>query len=162
MDTTKQLDTAKLLQRAVWILGQRNHTTQELGEKLRLSVQRKAQRDNTPELTVSEQQIAEVIEWCQQQGYLNDNQFCEDYIVQRSRRGYGLLRIRMELQRKGLSDQLISHACEVCAIDWQACAKIAAEKKAGRRWPTTFEEKMKLQRYLYSRGFHGEDIRAIF
>ncbi|WP_241587824.1 RecX family transcriptional regulator [Rosenbergiella epipactidis] len=47
-------------------------------------------------------------------------------------------------------------------MDWQQCAREVAEKKAGRRWPTTYPEKVKLQRYLYSRGFQSEDIRAVF
>lgn len=165
MSSTKivpEITYPQLLQRAVWILGQRDHGTEELKEKLRLSIARKALRDNTPELTVSEKQLDEVIQWCQQQGYLDDNKFSHQYLAQRSRRGYGPQRIRMELQRKGIDNELIQTVMDQSEVDWQVCAKDAAEKKAGRKWPTSFPEKVKLQRYLYSRGFQGEDIRAIF
>ncbi|MBT0722635.1 regulatory protein RecX [Tatumella sp. TA1] len=158
----KEVTYTQLLQRAVWILGQRDHGTEELREKLRLSISRKALRDNTPELYLPDATLNSVLEWCVEQGYLNDQRFCQHYISQRSRRGYGPQRVSQDLQRKGIASSLIVDAMRDSEVDWQQCAREVAEKKAGRRWPTTYPEKVKLQRYLYSRGFQGEDIRAVF
>nr|WP_244968553.1 regulatory protein RecX [Rosenbergiella australiborealis] len=144
------------------MLGQRDHGTQELREKLRQSIARKALRDNTPELVLSEETLEGVIEWCREHGYIDDPRFCQQFIAQRSRRGYGPLRISQDLQRKGFEQAAIQYGLLHSEIDWQQCAREVAEKKAGRRWPTTYPEKVKLQRYLYSRGFQSEDIRAVF
>jgi|AGFS01.1.fsa_nt_gi Uncharacterized protein conserved in bacteria len=158
----KEVTQTQLLQRAVWLLGQRDHGTEELREKLRLLVTRKALRENTPGLWVAEETLENVLLWCTEQGYLNDQRFCQQFMSQRSRRGYGPQRISQDLQRKGIAQDLILETMRSSDIDWQQCAREVAEKKAGRKWPKTYPEKVKLQRYLYSRGFQGEDIRAVF
>lgn len=156
-----EVSQTQLRQKAVWILGQRDHGREELRDKLRQSVARKAQRDNQP-LKVTEQQLDQVIGWCQQQGFLDDAKFSRHYLQQRSRRGYGLQRIRLELQRKGVDNDIIDLAIEQNDIDWIALAEATANKKVAGRWPTDYANKAKLQRYLYSRGYLNEEIRAVF
>ncbi|MBT0723399.1 regulatory protein RecX [Rosenbergiella sp. S61] len=158
----KEVTYAQLLQRAVWILGQRDHGTEELREKLRLGIARKALRETAYHFWVAEETLESVVQWCTEQGYLNDERFCQQFILQRSRRGYGPQRISQDLQRKYIESAKVQHALRHTEVDWQQCAQDVAEKKAGQRWPTTYPEKVKLQRYLYSRGFQSEDIRAVF
>lgn len=165
METTvqrKEVTYAQLLQRAVWILGQRDHGTEELREKLCLAVARKSLRETTTQFWVAEETLESVMQWCVEQGYLNDERFCQQFIQQRSRRGYGPQRISQDLQRKQIPSSIAQDALRHTDVDWQQCAQEAAEKKAGRHWPTSYPEKAKLQRYLYSRGFQSEDIRAVF
>lgn len=158
----KEVTYTELLQRAVWLLGQRDHGIEELREKIRLSVARKSLREPSFQFWAAEETLESVVQWCLEQGYLNDERFCQLFIVQRSRRGYGPQRISLDLKRKKIDSSTIQQALHHTDVDWQQCTQEAAQKKVGRHWPTNYPEKAKLQRYLYSRGFHSEDIRAVF
>ena len=49
-----------------------------------------------------------------------------------------------------------------CDIDWALLARDQAVRKYGEPLPTTFEEKVKIQRFLLYRGYLMEDIQEIW
>lgn len=152
----------RLLDRAMRVLGMRDHSREELKRKLQQSVQRTAYMQQKAPETITEEQMKKVLDWCQENGWLNDERFTERFIQSRSRKGYGPQRIRMELTQKGIDRDAIDIAMEETNIDWAECAAQLAERKFGLPLPKEWKEKAKVQRFLQSKGFLSEDIQSIF
>ncbi|HCA9777897.1 TPA: recombination regulator RecX [Klebsiella quasipneumoniae subsp. similipneumoniae] len=150
---------ARLLDRAIRILAMRDHSEQELRRKLAAPVMRK----NGPEaLDVTPEELEQVVAWCIENRYLDDNRFVGQFIASRSRKGYGPARIRQELSQKGIARQAVEQAMRECDIDWVSLARAQAQRKYGEPLPSAFAEKVKIQRFLLYRGYLMEDIQEIW
>lgn len=159
---TKEISFSRLLDRAMRILAQRDHSEEELRSKLQQSVQRVARMQQTEPEIITDAQLDKALAWCRENGWLNDARFTERFIQSRSRKGYGPQRIRQELSQKGISRASINLALEASETDWRASAQQLAERKFGHPLPTEWKAKAKVQRYLQSKGFFMEDIQAVF
>ncbi|MCQ3859004.1 recombination regulator RecX [Klebsiella quasipneumoniae] len=150
---------ARLLDRAIRILAMREHSEQELRRKLAAPVMSK----NGPEaLDVTPEELEQVVAWCIENRYLDDNRFVGQFIASRSRKGYGPARIRQELSQKGIARQAVEQAMRECDIDWVNLARAQAQRKYGEPLPSAFAEKVKIQRFLLYRGYLMEDIQEIW
>ncbi|HDH1859862.1 TPA: recombination regulator RecX [Klebsiella quasipneumoniae subsp. similipneumoniae] len=150
---------ARLLDRAIRILAMRDHSEQELRRKLSAPVMSK----NGPEaLDVTPEELEQVVAWCIENRYLDDNRFVGQFIASRSRKGYGPARIRQELSQKGIARQAVEQAMRECDIDWVSLARAQAQRKYGEPLPSAFAEKVKIQRFLLYRGYLMEDIQEIW
>lgn len=150
---------ARLLDRAIRILAMRDHSEQELRRKLAAPVMSK----NGPEaLDVTPEELEQVVAWCIENRYLDDNRFVGQFIASRSRKGYGPARIRQELSHKGIARQAVEQAMRECDIDWVSLARAQAQRKYGEPLPSAFAEKVKIQRFLLYRGYLMEDIQEIW
>lgn len=150
---------ARLLDRAIRILAMRDHSEQELRRKLVAPVMSK----NGPEaLDVTPDELEQVVAWCIENRYLDDNRFVGQFIASRSRKGYGPARIRQELSQKGIARQAVEQAMRECDIDWVSLARAQAQRKYGEPLPSAFAEKVKIQRFLLYRGYLMEDIQEIW
>ncbi|EKZ5695727.1 recombination regulator RecX [Klebsiella quasipneumoniae] len=150
---------ARLLDRAIRILAMRDHSVQELRRKLAAPVMSK----NGPEaLDVTPEELEQVVAWCIENRYLDDNRFVGQFIASRSRKGYGPARIRQELSQKGIARQAVEQAMRECDIDWVSLARAQAQRKYGEPLPSAFAEKVKIQRFLLYRGYLMEDIQEIW
>lgn len=150
---------ARLLDRAIRILAMRDHSEQELRRKLTAPVMTK----NGPEsIDAPEEDVEKVIVWCHENHYLDDMRFVKQFIASRSRKGYGPARIRQELGQKGIGRSDIEQAMRECEIEWSVLARHQAERKYGDPLPSTFPEKVKIQRFLLYRGYLMEDIQEIW
>lgn len=150
---------ARLLDRAIRILAMRDHSEQELRRKLAAPVMSK----NGPEaLDVTPEELEQVIAWCIENRYLDDNRFVGQFIASRSRKGYGPARIRQELSQKGIARQAVEQAMRECDIDWVSLSRAQAQRKYGEPLPSAFAEKVKIQRFLLYRGYLMEDIQEIW
>ena len=157
--SSRRSDYARLLDRAIRILAMRDHSEQELRRKLAAPVMSK----NGPEaLNVTPEEVDNVVEWCIENRYLDDERFVRQFIASRSRKGYGPARVRQELKQKGISRETIESAMRECVIDWAQLAKEQAQRKYGEPLPTVFAEKVKIQRFLLYRGYLMEDIQEIW
>ncbi|MDU7914947.1 MAG: regulatory protein RecX [Klebsiella grimontii] len=136
--SSRRSDYARLLDRAIRILAMRDHSEQEL------------------------RRVDNVVEWCIENRYLDDERFVRQFIASRSRKGYGPARVRQELKQKGISRETIEAAMRECEIDWAQLAKEQAQRKYGEPLPTIFAEKVKIQRFLLYRGYLMEDIQEIW
>nr|WP_277611701.1 recombination regulator RecX [Klebsiella pneumoniae] len=150
---------ARLLDRAIRILAMRDHSEQELRRKLVAPVMSK----NGPEaLDVTPDELEQVVAWCIENRYLDDNRFVGQLIASRSRKGYGPARIRQELSQKGIARHVVDQAMRKCDIDWVSLAREQAQRKYGEPLPSAFTEKVKVQRFLLYRGYLMEDIQEIW
>lgn len=150
---------ARLLDRAMRILGMRDHSEQEFRRKLTAPVMTKT----GPEpVEATEDDINNVVNWCYENRYLDDARFARQFIASRSRKGYGPARIRQELTQKGIDRETAEEAMRESDIDWIAIAREQAQRKYGDPLPAVFAEKVKVQRFLLYRGFLMEDIKELW
>lgn len=160
-----------LLSRAMRLLSQRDHSEAELRRKLvaqpfmakaRFGSKIPPTSAPSPEEPVDPAVIEQVIAYCYQHNWLDDQRFARIYIGSRSRKGYGAQRIRSELKQKGVDKELTQAVLVDCDIDWCEQAKLVAQRKFGDELPTEWKEKAKVQRYLLYRGFFQEEIQSIY
>lgn len=132
------------LNRALRILGRRDHSVVELTQKL---VHRGFDGG----------MIQRVVAECGRMGYLDDRRTARQLIDRMKRRGMGVRRIRHELQKRGLEGEQAEAQLRagVTPSEERALARQAAEKK----WKTFSNETdfrnkaLRLQRFLRYRGF---------
>lgn len=106
--SSRRSDYARLLDRAIRILAMRDHSEQELRRKLAAPVMSK----NGPEaLNVTPEEVDNVVEWCIENRYLDDDRFVAQFIASRSRKGYGPARVRRAKAEGDFPrDDRVSHA----------------------------------------------------
>jgi len=83
----------------------------------------------------TEQVSASIIQELEGYGYINDDQFADDFIGSRKSRGHGLKKIRYELYMKGLDERLIEQKIADHFDPDQDLLRIKAllEQRAARR-----------------------------
>jgi regulatory protein len=150
---------SRLLDRAIRILAMRDHSEKELRRKLVAPVMTK---NGLEPMDAPPEDVDKVVAWCQESNYLDDSRFTRQFIASRSRKGYGPARIRQELNQKGICRSDIDQAMFDCEIDWEDLARQQAYRKFGEPLPTAFAEKVKVQRFLLTRGYLMEDIQQIW
>jgi regulatory protein len=135
---------------ALGLLARREHSRKELQQKLARKLPPDASAENIPPIL---DQLAE-------QGLQSDERFVESYVNMRVRKGYGPVRIAMELAERGVENQLVQIYLEE-REDWQECLMRTWQKKFGRA-PTDFSDKAKQMRFLQFRGYRPDDITQLF
>ena len=93
------------------------------------------------------------------QGLLSDERFAESLVRSRRRRGFGPVRIRKELEDKGLECEAIGRWVDPRSADWLAEIERVRRQKFGDGAPRTWEERAKQARFLQYRGFTFEQIQ---
>lgn len=131
------------------ILARREHTRLELMRKLKAK-----------DFTTSE--IEDILEVLAQEGLQSDERFAESYVHMRRKRGYGPLKIKFELQQRGISPELLDIYVEFNDEVWFETACQAYEKKYGAKPLDSANERAKRMRFLQSRGFSGDIIQQTF
>jgi regulatory protein len=125
---------------AVKLLGGREHTRKELRYKLNA---RHADMDL----------IESVLDDLEQRRLLSDERFAENYVDQRSRKGYGPLRIRSELAERGVGGELSARWIDEGPYDWAELLAEAAVRKFGDAPASDMRALAKRGRFLEQRGF---------
>ncbi|MGI9292329.1 MAG: regulatory protein RecX [Gammaproteobacteria bacterium] len=93
-------------------------------------------------------------------GLVSDERFAESFIAVRMRKGQGPVRIRLELEQRGVDPDTIRTHLEDVTLDWHSLAREVRERKFGLAQPLEFKEKARQMRFLEYRGFSGEHIRT--
>ena len=106
---------------AMNLLARREHSRWELLQKL------KRRFPDSTEVAVSE------VQRLSDENLQSDQRFAQDYVRQRSERGYGLMRVRQGMRERGLSERQLSRALEAAAVNWPALADKVFYKKFGQR-----------------------------
>lgn len=135
--------------RAVGYLANREHSALELSRKLQ-----KAGFDQV--------EIEDTIAQLQQAGLQSDDRFAESFVSSRANRGYGSVRIGMELKERGVNSDIITQRLQQADIDWFALAIEVRCKRFGEHSPDDFKDRAKQQRFLQYRGFTHEQITESF
>ena len=133
---------------AVRLLARREHAEAELRQKL-------AQRE------FGSEEIEQALDELKQGGWLSDARLCEAYVRMRAQRGYGPLRIRMELQQRGVDEALIEAALADPAHDWRQLLQAQYAKKYRGKPCANYNDKARRMRFLQYRGFSLEWIRDL-
>lgn len=126
-------------------LARREHTRFTLREKLM-------------QKGFSHQSVETVLDILIQQGFLNEERFCEAFIQKRIRQGYGPIRIIAECHQYGINDEIISSQLPQDKEFWLiAIQKILQKKFKQSSLP---KEQIHQIRYLQYRGFTLDQIKA--
>jgi regulatory protein len=152
-DSSPEVTLVTVREKAIDLLSRREHSRAELQDKLR-------RRDYPHDL------ITEVLNECVANNYQSDERFAESFVRARVNRGYGEMKIRAELQARGIGSELMGLAVEASDVDWKANAEEALKKKflnaalAGKRTENVRDRKFrgKMQRFLQNRGYNPDQI----
>lgn len=151
--SNEMVQAKQVYQRAVRLLARREHSCHELQRKL----EEKLAEKNCPA-----EMIATVISRLANEGLQSDARFTESYVRSRAGRGRGQVRIRQELQQRGIEADLISTYLNDSSFDWFQLAVDARQKRFGSSLPEDMNERAKQTRFLQQRGFAHEQIRTLF
>ena len=124
-------------------------------EHSRLELVRKLQAKGLPP-----SDIERVLDELSTEGLLSDERFTEAFIRSRCQRGSGPIRIALELQQRGISEELIRRHLDEQDSQWQSAAIQVREKRFGRRPPGDFKERARQMRFLQYRGFTMAQIQG--
>lgn len=131
--------------RAVNLLSRREHSQAELRNKLLKA-----------EFELNE--INDTIDKLKKADIQSDARFAENYLRYRSQRGFGDVKIKLELKERGVDKDTISNAFKQAEIDWFELAITVRNKRFGEQVPDNHKDRAKQQRFLQSRGFTHEQI----
>ncbi|MBC8210349.1 MAG: regulatory protein RecX [Gammaproteobacteria bacterium] len=134
---------------AMDLLSRREHSRQELSNKL-------LQREYTPS------EISLALDRLEQDGLLSDQRFAECFVSQRVARGYGPIRIRHEMQQRGIDETIVETLLSSSELDWTDAMQQQRKKKFGAELPREYKEKTKQARFLQNRGFSPESVMRLF
>ena len=98
--------------------------------------------------------IAAVLDTLAARGWQSDARFAASYL--RGHRGYGRLKMRHELEQRGIRGELLRDTLD--SADWVAAARDVYQKKYSAP-ATTPQERAKRQRFMAQRGFNYEEIQ---
>lgn len=131
--------------KAMDLLARREHSAQEMRAKL-----------HAREFDHDDVELA--IESLIDEGLLSDARFAEAFVASRIRKGQGPVRIRGELQQRGVTADLIETNLERVRVDWIDMARSVRQRKYGGAYPADYRERARQSRFLQYRGFTGEQI----
>jgi regulatory protein len=132
--------------RALRLLSQREHSRSELERKLARHAEEPAE-------------VERVLDELQAKGFI-DAQRVADSVVHRRAAKLGAMRIRQELQAKGLDAQLVSETvARLRTTELGRACDIWRRKFEGP--PADANERAKQARFLAARGFDGDVIRRV-
>jgi len=133
---------------AVKLLTRREHSASEIRHKL-------LQRD------FADGEIADALAALQRDGWQSDERYAEAYVRSRRLKGYGPLRIALELKERGV-DEALAAAC-IAAHDehWLETLRAEYRKKYRGQPYRDYADKAKRMRYLQYRGFSLDAIHQV-
>lgn len=90
-------------------------------------------------------ELEQVVVWCIENCYFDDNCFVGQFIVSWSCKGYGLVCICQEFSQKGIVCQVVDQVMCECDIDWVSFVREQVQCKYGELLFFVFIEKVKVQ-----------------
>lgn len=134
--------------KALGLLARREHSRRELRTKLDQSGYASDEADAA---------IARLGE----QHYQDDDRFAEALLRSRIARGYGPLRLRMELNSHGLADERIRELLEAADVDWAGCATDQLRRHYGSVGSADRAERLRRAQFLLRRGFAATTVHRV-
>ena len=102
--------------------------------------------------------VREVLADLCDRGLLSEARMAESYVAERLRKGFGPLKVRQELRRKGLADALIDPVLSKSTQEWLDLLADVHDKKFGTERASDPRELARRARFLEYRGFPVELI----
>ncbi len=144
---SKQFDESALRVKCIELLARREYSYVELERKL------------LP-LTEDEALVYKVLDWMVEYSYQDDKRFANMFVRSRAVSGYGPIRIRLELNQKGIKEYLVENAFEENAaeINWSDEVDRLIEKKSKNLDMQDMKARSKVMGYMQRRGFSLDQI----
>ena len=136
-------DYKEAKKRAIRLLSRREHSAKEIHD----SLQAKGCDESIIEALLQELQASNL---------QSDQRFAEAYSRFRQQRGFGPLRIKQELQQKGIAAELIHEVLNNSETPWEQAIESVRVKRFGAAVPTDNNNIAKQMRFLNYRGFPPE------
>ena len=136
----------RVLRRALGLLARRDHSRAELLAKLVRSGHERAEAEHA-------------VEDLARQGLVSDSRFAEAFVRSRIERGGGPLRIRRDLEARGVERSTVERLLDPDDEAWEARARGAREKRFGAAPPGERSEAARQARFLLGRGFTHRQVR---
>lgn len=133
---------------ALGLLARREHSRTELARKLSAK-------------GVAQDQIPPLLDALEAERSLSDARFTEAYVGVRRRRGFGPLRIRLELRERGVAEDLIEAHLKADDPQWRELAREQYQRRYGPAPPGDAREWARRARFLEARGFPSGLIARI-
>lgn len=131
---------------ALAALSRREHSCLELTQKLKKA-------------GFSSEEIDPLLEDLIKRNWLSEERFIEAFVRSRFNQNYGPMRIRYDLQQRGISGEMIFNALLVYQDNWATSARELRIRRFGEILPSTPQMRAKQMRFLSSRGFLPDHIR---
>lgn len=131
------------------MLARREHGARELRGKL-------VQRGCAPQLADA------IVADLENAGSVSDSRFVEAFVNARRSRGYGPLRIRRELELRGVSEEEIDAGLDAREPVWDELARAVRARRFGLAVPRDFPVRARQMRFLQQRGFSSDQIARAF
>lgn len=140
-----QTELKKAKNKALTLLSYKEYTSHQLEERLKRHVESDAAQ--------------QAVERMEELGLVDDDDYAIRFARDLSRRKhYGVLRIRQEMRRRGLSDDQIEYAVSLLDADPVEQVRELLEKKYPMAWE---DEKVKKRAFsaMMRRGYRADDVR---
>lgn len=93
-------------------------------------------------------------------GLQSDRRFVESFVQSRISQGKGPVRIRLDLNGRGIDAELVTDFLRGADCDWITLAREVRQRKFGSARPRDFREKARQMRFLQYRGFEPDQVQA--
>ncbi len=144
-----ETDRKEMRRQAILSLTRREHSAKELLQKLI----RKGYES---------EQVLALLDNLIDEGLQSDQRFAENYVRFRRKKGFGPVHIQQELQRRGVSKDIITAIVNTQDAGWLECLERARHKRFGPALPANPKDRAKQSRFLAYRGFSQEQITGVF
>lgn len=106
----------------------------------------------------SDEESEKAADWFEEKGLVDDEAFARATADYYKRRGYGKMRIREELRRRGIEKELIDGTVETLGSSESELCALIEKKLRGKELDA--DNKRRLIAFLTRRGFRFDEIRA--
>ena len=139
--------SAEIYNKALDLLSRREHSRKELYLKLISRFE-------------SKEEINLILNKLEKNKLLSDSRFTEEYVQARRRKGFGPIKISAELEKRGISDSLISGQINIYD-DWDDLAQSTFQKRFPEGISKDFKELQKQKNFLSNKGFTFYQIESV-
>ena len=143
----EKYNKTRVLKSAAGTLARRSVSKYELNRKLR-------------DKGFSDEESRDAVEWFSKRGFLDDEAYAGSIVQYYSSRGYGSIRIKEELSRRGIDRAVSDELIEALPERTDEISSLIF-KKLGKE-ELTAENKRKIVAFLMRRGFRYDEIRVAF
>ena len=133
---------------ALRLLARREHSQYELRRKLKAR-------------GYGERLVDELVAELITERLLSDTRYAEAMVTNRASRGYGPLRICMELRDRGVAEGIVDKVLQEAEVDWDERLRHTYDRKYGGIAVESFKTWASRAQFLNNRGFSVDAIRRV-
>ena len=141
------MELAEIYNKALDLLSRREHSRMELYLKLVKRFE-------------SKEDINSALDKLEENNLLSDSRFAEEYVQARRRKGFGPIKIKVELEKRGVEELLISNQINKFD-DWDNVAELSFKKRFPDGASKDFKQLQKQKNFLTNKGFTFYQIESV-